>query len=98
MHMSSCKYKYRACIGTITMTDHCSPCSGVEDIVRHRPDVKDICRPTDNLTALHLASVNSRFYVVRHLALSVSMCTLYPIYSTVGKFYYVCYLNRVSQS
>ena len=50
-------------------------CSGVEDIVRQRPDVKDVCRPTDNLTALHLASVNSRLYVVRHLALSVS--TLY---------------------
>ena len=57
--------------------NHCSPLalllSGVEDIVRQRPDLKDMRRPTDNLTALHLASVNSRYYVVRHLALSVSM-------------------------
>lgn len=46
--------------------------SGVEDIVRLRPDLKDMRRPSDNLTALQLASLNSRYYVVRHLALSVS--------------------------
>ena len=48
-------------------------CSGVEDILRLRPDLKDIQRPSDNLTALQLASVRGSYYVVRHLALSVSL-------------------------
>ena len=46
-------------------------CSGVEDLVRWRPDLKDMARPSDSITALHLASARDRLYVVRHLALSV---------------------------
>ena len=40
--------------------------------MRWSPDLKDYGRPTDNLTALQLASVRDRYYVTRHLALSVS--------------------------
>ena len=41
--------------------------------MRFCPDMKDIIRPSDNLTALHLASVRDKHDVVRHLALSVSI-------------------------
>ena len=47
-------------------------CSAVEDILRKYPELKDMRRPADNHTPLHIACVNSRLHTVRHLALSVS--------------------------
>ena len=46
-------------------------CSGVEDILRKKPDTIDWIRPSDGLTSLHMAGVRNQLFVVRHLALSV---------------------------
>ena len=46
-------------------------CSGVEDILRKKPDTIDWVRPSDGLTSLHMAGVRNQLFVVRHLALSV---------------------------
>lgn len=54
--------------------------SGVEDIVRYHPDSKDIVRPSDNVTALHLASVRDKLDVVTHLALSVSIILYFNLH------------------
>ena len=62
--MCTCVYNFYDC--------DCPFTSGVEDIVRLRPDLKDYSRPSDSLTALQLASIRDRYYVARHLALSVS--------------------------
>ena len=52
-------------------------CSGVEDIVRQRPDVIHWQRLADGITPLQLASVRNRVFIVRHFALNVSL--LLPI-------------------
>ena len=46
-------------------------CSGVEDILRKKPDTIDWIRPSDGLTSIHMAGVRNQLFVVRHLALSV---------------------------
>ena len=44
----------------------------IEDILRFHPEVINMRRPSDNHTALHIASTNARLPLVDHLATMVS--------------------------
>ena len=57
-------------------------CSGVEDIVRQRPDLMDWQTLADGITPLQLAGIKNRLFIVQYLALSVSFM-LPAVYCTV---------------
>ena len=59
-------------------------CSGVEDILRKKPDTIDWVRPSDGLTSLHMAGVRNQLFVVRHLALSVRQYIISGVVSIVS--------------
>ena len=61
-------------------------CSGVEDIVRQRPDLMDWQTLADGITPLQLAGIKNRLFIVQYLALSVSFCSLWCIIQYVYTF------------